>query len=247
MTTFPSIPINNQAESFPVFVPPAAVEQAKQEGLSQKEKILFGVGGVILLGSAVLGSIWLVKKFIGKLEERKSFEEGNEATFAKQIKMAFENDGWPGTDTAMLRRILGEVPSKAMWDKIAKSYRKQGFGELLSDLSNELQSTEYNEMMQIIALKPDKTGGTVNYTKQYEAWAKRLKAAFDKTYGFLPGTDEQAIKAVFNEMPTQNALVETAKAYKRLYGTAFLADLKSELEAWEINDYLAIVGRKPKM
>ena len=36
-----------------------------------------------------------------------------------------------------------------------------------------------------------------------EDTAKRLKAAFDKSYGFMPGTDEEAIKAVFSEIPTQ--------------------------------------------
>ena len=70
----------------------------------------------------------------------------------------------------------------------------------MGDLKEELAASEYNEMLAIIAGKPDKITG--NYSpivtsQQYSAWAKRLKAAFDITYWFVPGTDEPAIKAVF--------------------------------------------------
>ena len=67
----------------------------------------------------------------------------------------------------------------------------------------------------------------------YDGWAKRLKAAFDKSYGFMPGTDEDAIKAVFNEIPTQKAFVLTGIWYKKLYASNMMTDLKGELEMWE--------------
>jgi hypothetical protein len=102
-------------------------------------------------------------------------------------------------------------------------------------------------MLQIIGQKPDKTGGKPQITGySYVGWAKRLKAAFDKSYGFLPGTDEDAIKAVFTEMPTQKAFIATRVAYKSLYGNDLATDLKGELEMWEINDYMKIILSKPK-
>ena len=76
----------------------------------------------------------------------------------------------------------------------------------MGDLKSELATTEYNEMLAIIAGKPDRISGNykpvITY-QQYLSWAKRLKAAFDITYWFVPGTDEPAIKAVFLEIPTQ--------------------------------------------
>ena len=118
---------------------------------------------------------------------------------------------------------------------------------MITDMSDELQTTEYNEMLQIIAQKPDKTGGKpTSSTLVYDGWAKRLKAAFDKEYGFIPGTDEEGIKAVFNEMPTQKAFIMTGIVYKKLYTTNMMTDLKSELEMWEYNDYMKIILSKPK-
>ncbi len=112
-------------------------------------------------------------------------------------------------------------------------------------MSDELQLTEYNEMLQIMQGKPEKDG-KVPYLAQYNAWAKRLKAAFDKTYAFIPGTDEEAIKAVFTEIPTQTAFVNVGKVYNKLYNTNLITALKSELEFYEYNDYMKIITSKPK-
>ena len=102
-------------------------------------------------------------------------------------------------------------------------------------------------MLQINAQKPDKTGSKpASVIKSYDGWAKRLKAAFDKEYGFVPGTDEDAIKAVFNEIPTQKAFIMTGIVYNKLYGSNMMTDLKGELEMWEYSDYMKIILSKPK-
>ena len=215
--------------------------------LTLKEKILYSLIGLGIVGGGVFFGRKLVLKSVANREEKKSFEDGTPATYAKQIKMAFENDGWWGTDTEKLRSTLREIPSKQVFTQVQESYKKLYNSNLITDMSDELQSTEYNEMLQIIGQKPDKTGGKPQISgATYVAWAKRLKAAFDKTYGFLPGTDENAIKAVFNEMPTQKAFVATGVAYQKLYGNNLVSDLKSELEIWEINDYMKIILSKPK-
>jgi hypothetical protein len=100
-------------------------------------------------------------------------------------------------------------------------------------------------MLQIIAAKPDKEGQAPT-TNQYTAWAKRLKAAFDKTYSFIPGTDEDAIKAVFSEIPTQNAFIQVGKAYSKEFGENIITVLKSELEVWEYGEYMKIITSKRK-
>jgi hypothetical protein len=215
--------------------------------LTLKEKLLYSLIGIGIIGGGVFFGRKLVVKSVTNREEKKSFEDGTPATYAKQIKMAFDNDGWWGTDTEKLRSTLREIPSKQVFTKVQESYKKLYNSNMIADMSDELQTTEYNEMLQIIGQKPDKTGGKLtSATTSYDGWAKRLKAASDKSYGFLPGTDENAIKAVFNEMPNQKAFIMTGVLYNKLYGSNMMTDLKSELEMWEYNDYMKIILSKPK-
>lgn len=215
--------------------------------LSLKEKLLYSLIGLGIVGGGIFFGRKLVLKSVANREEKKSFEEGTPATYAKQLKMAFDNDGWWGTDTEKVRSTLTEIPSKQVFLKVQESYKKLYNSNLITDLSDELQTTEYNEMLQIIAQKPDKTGGKASSAYNvFDGWAKRLKAAFDKEYGFLPGTDEEAIKAVFNEMPTQKAFYITAVFYKKLYAANLMDDLRGELEAWELSEYLKMITSKPK-
>jgi len=217
----------------------------ENDEMSLREKVLWSVlGAAGLTGLAIV-----VKKFvINKIEDKaheKSFEDGTPQTIAKQLKMAFENDGYWGTDVDTVRKVLTKIKSKAQMKKIFDAYTKEYHNNLYKDLSDELQTSEYNEMLQIIAAKPDKEG-QASTTNQYTAWAKRLKAAFDKTYGFISGTDEKAIKAVFNEIPTQTAFIQVGKAYYNEFGENLITVLKGELEVWEYGDYMKIITAKRK-
>lgn len=217
----------------------------KEQGMSVKEKIIYSAIGLAVLGGGVYFGRKLILNKVANKEENQSFEDGSSATIAKQIKMAFENDGWFGTNTTALRNALRQISSKDEFAKIQKSYQKLYNSNLLKDMADELQSTEYNEMLQIIAGKPPKKGQapTVN---TYDAWAKRLKAAFDKSYGFLPGTDGDAVVAVFNEIPTQTAFIQTAVSFKKLYGTNMLDDMKTEAEFGQYADWMKIITTKKK-
>lgn len=228
-------------------VPVQAVQPTQQdkETWTLKEKILFSLLGVVVVGGTIYIGRKIILDKIANKEENKSFEDGTSATSAKQIKMAFENDGWPGTDTESLRSTLREIPSKEEFAKVVKSYQKLYNGNLIKDMSDELQSTEYNEMLQILAAKPDKKGQAPSPVA-YTAWAKRMKAAFDKEYGFFGGTDAEAIIAVFNEIPTQTAFVKVAVEYKRLYGTNMLEDMKSESEFGQYDEWMKIITAKRK-
>lgn len=228
-------------------LPVQAVQPTQQdkETWTLKEKILFSLLGVVVVGGTIYIGRKIILNKIANKEENKSFEDGTSATSAKQIKMAFENDGWPGTDTEALRDTLREIPSKDEFAKIVKSYQKLYNGNLIKDMSDELQTTEYNEMLQILAAKPDKKGQAPSPVA-YTAWAKRMKAAFDKEYGFFGGTDGEAIIAVFNEIPTQTAFVKVAVEYKQLYGTNMLEDMKSESEFGQYDEWMKIITAKRK-
>jgi len=156
--------------------------------------------------------------------------------------------GW-GTDEEAVRNIMRAVPSKDEFKKVINSYQKLYARSLMMDLKDELTTSEYNEMLSIIAGKPDKV--TPGYApeigqQQYVAWAKRLKAAFDITYWFVPGTDEDAVKTVFMEIPTQTDFKQVALAYQKQFGNDLINDLKNELEFWEYSTYMAIINNKQK-
>src|SRR4051812_35533291 len=197
-------------------VVPYKNEEQTEQGMSLKAKIGYSIVGAIGLTGLIIFITKTVKKKIANKSDSKSFNDGTPETTAKQIKMAFENDGNFGTDTKGLREILVRIKSKAELDLVRKEYQKQFSSPMYSDMSKELQSSEYKEMLQIMEGKVEKAGQPLT-VKQYTAWAKRLKAAFEKTYSFIPGTDEPAIRAVFNEVPTQAAFINVGRAYLKEY------------------------------
>jgi hypothetical protein len=227
-------------------LPAKEIETEEEKGvLTTRDKVLYGALALAGVATAVVLGGRFIKNKIADKSQAKSFEEGTPETLAKQIKMAFENDGYFGTDTKALRAVLTRIKSKTELDKVFKAYQKQFNSNMYRDMSSELQSTEYNEMLQIMAGKPDRPGQKPTAV-QFKAWAKRLKAAFDKTYSFLPGTDEEAIRAVLVEIPSQAAFIGTGKAYYLEYNTHLLPDLKSELSPSDYYASLKIITDKPK-
>ncbi len=224
----------------------------EHDDFTLKEKLTYSlVSLVVLSGSFLLGRT-IVRGARATSEEKKTYEDGNAASFAQQLKMAFENDnyfGW-GTDEEAVRDVIRKVPSKDYFKQVINSYQKLYARSLMADLKDELTTSEYNEMLAIIAGKSDKITG--NYkpilsAQQYLSWAKRLKAAFDITYWFVPGTDEPAIKAVFMELPTQADFQKVVAAYLKEYGNDLMSDLKSELEFWEFGPMMDIINKKSKV
>src|SRR5688572_18916387 len=87
-------------------------------GMSTQTKVLIGVGVVAAVG---LGIGWAYKAYKAKQSDKaegKSFTEGSSETLAKQIHMAFANDGWPGTNIVELRAIMTKVKSLQEWENI---------------------------------------------------------------------------------------------------------------------------------
>lgn len=209
----------------------------------------YGVGGIVVAGGLFLLGRKLVNTGIANRTELLSFEDGTAATFAKGFKMAFENDnyfGW-GTGVSKVRQLFRDIPSKEVFDQVVKAYRQLYRENLVKDLSDELTSTEYNEMLNILAAKPDKAVKGQEGKPVYDpyAWAKRLKAAFDYTYWGTPGTDEEAIRAVLIEIPSRQIFREVENAYAQLYASRLINDLNSELEWWEQGEYKDIINSKP--
>jgi hypothetical protein len=112
----------------------------------------------IALGSAT-GLFFLARHFYksirANVSQKSSLEEGDPATFAKQLKMAFDNDiafGW-GTNEEAIIKVFQELPSKAMYSKVQKEYANMYGRSLNADLEDELASDEYNELIRILNSK----------------------------------------------------------------------------------------------
>ena len=78
-----------------------------------KEKVQYTILGVLVLGGSFFIGRKLVRTAKSNTEEKKTYEEGSDATYAKQIKMAFDNDMWFGwgTDVRHLEKL--SVPFQA--------------------------------------------------------------------------------------------------------------------------------------
>ncbi len=228
-----------------------AYQSGPEGAFTLEEKIKYGILGIVVIAGSFFIGRSLVRKARATAEEKKTYAEGTPATHAKQIKMSFENDMWWGwgTDEKALRKTIIAIPSKEEFRKVINSYQKLYARSIMADMQDDLTTSEYNEMLAIIAAKPERGTALIpaqSSPAQYQAWAKRLRAAFEITYWMFPGTDEDAIKAVFMEMRSQADFWETAKAYNQLYGDDLAKDLKGELEFWEYGRMMDIILKKPQ-
>ncbi|MCC7301128.1 MAG: hypothetical protein IT233_00655 [Bacteroidia bacterium] len=233
-------------ENAPVHIEQPQVQPPIQEEkkINIKEIVIYSAVGLILVGGSIYLGSKLIRTGIANTEEKKSLDTTSASTTAKQLKMAFDNDGWWGTDEESLRRILRSIPTKDFYKEVAGSYKKLYASPLTKDMQDELTSTEYEEMMMIVASKPEKKGDAP--TLNYLAWAKRIRAAVSVYYGIFPGTDEDAIKSVFLEIPTQDAYKKVQAAYVKEFGDTLMYDLEGDLSQDYIDEYLAIIKKKPK-
>jgi hypothetical protein len=207
-----------------------------------------GISVVALVG--IYFATKVVRNKIANVEESKSLGRDDHATWAKQIKNAFDNNGWLGTDEVLLRNTLREIPSKEDFRKVQTSYNKLYKGENLIDtMTGELKQTEYNEMLAIVNSKPEKSKDAKKGVVIYDphGWAKRLNAAINYSWiGLFWGTDEDAINAVVMELPSQQAFLDTAQVYKDTYGVALMEDLAGDLDSATIDKYRKLIIAKPK-
>jgi hypothetical protein len=212
--------------------------------------VAISLGITLLAAGTIYFGTRFVRAKIANVEENKSLGEDKYATWAKQIKNSFDNNGWWGTDEELLRSVLREIPTKEDFKKVQQSYKKLFMGaNLIADMTGELKQTEYNEMLAIINAKPSTKKEYDAGARSYDphGWAKRINAALSYNWlGLFWGTDMPAINAVILEIPTQAAFYEMARAYKQLYGVSLISDLRGDMQEYEVQMLVAKVVKKPK-
>jgi hypothetical protein len=131
------------------------MEMTDQKIKDLKTIVIYSTVGV---GTAT-GLFFLARHFFRKTlanqSEKRSLDEGDPATYAKQLKMAFDNDnyfGW-GTNWEVVKQVFTDLPSKNMYAKVQKEYMRLYNKSLNADLEDELSSEQYNELIRIVNTK----------------------------------------------------------------------------------------------
>lgn len=131
------------------------MEVTEQKIQNLKTIVIYSTLGVGTATGLFLLARHFYKKTRATISQKHSLEEGDPATFATQLKMAFDNDsyfGW-GTNEKMVMQVFNDIPSKSMYSKVQKEYSRLYGRSLNADLEEELSSDEYNELIRILNTK----------------------------------------------------------------------------------------------
>ena len=135
----------------------SGVRKSENQNLeSFKTIVIYSTLGLAVTGGAVVLARKLWNKSKKRAVDNRSLEEGDPATFARQLKMAFENDMafGMGTDEELIFNVFHRIPSKDFFKKVQSAYQIETNGRNLnSDLSDELSSSEYSEVIRILSSK----------------------------------------------------------------------------------------------
>jgi hypothetical protein len=123
-----------------------------------KSVVIYSTLGLAALTGAFLTARHFINKTKANKVEKDSLNEGDPATYAKQLKMAFENDMWfgMGTDEEKIYEVFMQIPSKAAYKKVQSAYYNLYRVPLNTDLESELSSEDYNKVIRILAGKKEK-------------------------------------------------------------------------------------------
>jgi len=217
-------------------LPPAVVVQSGRERPENERKVIFwslvGVAGL----TVATGTFLLMRHGFRKVRQRKAFhqtlDEGSPEAFANRIQMAFDNDGYWGTDMQALRKVFLDIPHVAFYKKVASEFQKLSKGDVLEDkLKGELKTQQWNELSAILNAKPGREGETSSFNAL--SIAKRINAALNESWGFIPGTDDHALKVALSEIPSQAKWDQVAEAYQSEFTSSMGDDLDSDHSWWE--------------
>jgi hypothetical protein len=207
-----------------------------------------GGGALLLLAVSMLRNV-AFRAAINDTDDTASAEN-----FAQRLQNAFNPDtpfGW-GTDEAMVRNTIKEVPHKKFWEDVKAAYKRltKG-GNLMADLESELSRTEKREIDLILSALPANAAEArqpmLVTPQRLDAWAERVRqAALYESSWLTPwGTDEEAIYAVLDELPEARTACQLESAYRRKFGKGLLQELIDELDGEELANVYRIIMQKP--
>lgn len=247
-------PLQHPAYSWPGSWEELQAAEEQRQDLSNK----LWWGGGLLLGGGVAFLVLrsLVRKARYKNAIGKTDDVSSPENIAQRFVQAFNPDspfGW-GTDEELIRRTIQKVPHQKAWEEVKRAYQKltKG-GNLLDDMQQELSRSEKREMDLIISALPpnqraaDQTDPKQITPQQLSMWAERIQAAanYEASAIWPYGTDEQAIYAVLEEVPTGRGIYQLDQTYRGLFQKGLLKELTDEMSGSELAHAYQIIVNKP--
>lgn len=132
---------------------PVETEEQKLERF--KANAIMGLWGVGLAGIAILAANVFINRSRKNDAYKKSLDEGAPESFATRLRMAFENDGWWGTDNKEVFDVFNEIQTNSVYKMVQQKYDAKYGRNLNSDLESELSTNELNRVRAMLSLKPD--------------------------------------------------------------------------------------------
>jgi hypothetical protein len=226
--------------------PSIIVEQGRNSSSDNfKNYVLWSILGTAAAGTLLYFGYRFVKGKISDIANKGSLDNNDPSYYAKQIRMGIDNNNSPGTDTNTIRQAFVAIPSKDFFRKVESSYQKQYSTNLYKDLEEHLKTTEFQEMSAIYRIKPEREGKNAQVIYDPYAWAQRINNAVNyETWGFMWGTDLDAIKQVVREIPSQKAWSDVKDAYEQKYSVSMEDDLDEDVSQGDY-DFRAEISKKP--
>lgn len=215
---------------------------------------------LIAAGGLALGFVTykIVQKINRDRLRNRAFEQVDQYGEAADVALDLVNGinpdtvfGW-STDEVLIREtIRHKIPHLEFWEAVKESYNHlTDGGNLNEDLESDLSRNEWKEIKNILRTKPANARQAANPANvndaQLDAWAERINAGANYVYWYgYRGTDNEAIYAVFEDVPLVSILPALDRKYRSKYGKTLLAEIAYEMDQDEIKHIYQILTDKP--
>ncbi|MEM0998428.1 MAG: hypothetical protein AAGN35_15315 [Bacteroidota bacterium] len=215
---------------------------------------------LIAAGGLALGFVTykVVQKINRDRLQDRAFEQVDQYGEAADVALDLVNGinpdtvfGW-STDEVLIREtIRHKVPHKKFWEAVKDAYDNlTDGGNLNEDLESDLSRNEWKEIKNILRTKPANAREAANPAnvndEQLDAWAERINAGANYVYWYgYRGTDNEAIYAVFEDIPLVGILPYLDRKYRSKYRKTLLAEIAYEMDQDEIRHIYQILTDKP--
>ena len=123
---------------------------------------VYGIPVALTAGGIIYGANRYIKSTKQISASKDVLVFASPESFANQIRMAFENDYYPGTDEESVFDAFTKMPSQGFYQQVIAAYKNlfgssfflQLSNSLPDDLKNELSSADYMKVASILHSKP---------------------------------------------------------------------------------------------
>lgn len=123
---------------------------------------VYGIPVALTAGGLIYGATRYIKSTKKDSAQKDVLLYASPESIANQLRMAFENDYYPGTDEESVFDAFNKMPTQAYYQLVIAAYKSlfgssfflQLSNSLPDDLKNELSAADYMKVASIIQSKP---------------------------------------------------------------------------------------------